>query len=437
MKLCAYCKQRKKLTREHVIPNWYINIDKSPDDTLYSERAPKKFISDLVVKDVCQDCNNFRLSQLDSYGKSLYDEYFHDHVFKNESIEFKYDFQSLLKWLIKCSYNSARVNNADLEVLEGYAEFLINEEDSPKDILVFCSLTSPSNIEVFDSPTIAKRTSTGELYEPHWFRLGVFRMKDFDTIDYCFRTVIVNSYTFYLALPKLGSKHLKQKQKLLSLLSRSESFGVRIMPKGIANLNPPQEDAISSFHYQIASNPITYDLAEDALAEHVKEETPEHIFYMIPRDDIENGNTEEIEAFFLYITSFREIALLYMQRLDFVVDGYNNDPRELYEIDEVRNYIGKLNKIFPYWLLFQNPKGKWLAVLFACLSKGSTDRVEGGKSFVKVDTKLIYRHINRWFISLNELSHRLTISERLNRKISEDFISRVKQFIPIDKKTIP
>lgn len=95
-KLCAYCSQPKKLTREHVIPDWYASIEKSPDDFAFSERAPKKFVPEMVVKDVCENCNNIHLSSLDSYGKKLFEEYFHDFVFKDEHIDFRYDYQNLL-----------------------------------------------------------------------------------------------------------------------------------------------------------------------------------------------------------------------------------------------------------------------------------------------------------------------------------------------------
>jgi hypothetical protein len=126
MKRCAYCSgQGKKFTKEHVIPNWYIEHNKSPNDVSFLERAPKKFISEMVIRDVCDECNNRHLSGLDAYGKELYNRYFEHYVFEDEIVEFKYNYQRLLKWLIKCSYNSARVHNADLEVLKDYAEILI------------------------------------------------------------------------------------------------------------------------------------------------------------------------------------------------------------------------------------------------------------------------------------------------------------------------
>lgn len=124
--------------------------------------------------------------------------------------------------------------------------------------------------------------------------------------------------------------------------------------------------------------------------------------------------------------------MLYMQKIEFAVDGYADDPRELYDIQDVVKYLGKLNKIFPYWLFYQLPNGKWLDVLLACLSKGNVERIEDNKNFVVMDSKLIVRHMNRWFISLNELSHKLSISERLNRKISEDFSNRLESLIPLD-----
>lgn len=316
-------------------------------------------------------------------------------------------------------------------MLKDYAKYLISEELLPNDIIIFCATVAPSDTTALDEPVLAKEAAD-ELYEPSWFRLGVFRVKDFDSIDYCFRSISINSYSFFIAIPKLQSEYIKQKRDLLSKMAGSDFLGVRLTDCGSIKLYPPVMDAISSFQGQIINNPITYEVDRNAISTYLTKEQPNRMLYVISREDVKVGRTEDLEDFFMYLTFSREVALLCMQKVEFTVDGYNDDPRELYEIPEVVRYLGKLNKIFPYWLFYQLPEGKWLDLLLACLSGGAIERAEKNRNFVAMDTRLILRHIERWFISLNELSHKLSISERFNRKISEDFNERLKRFMPPD-----
>jgi len=426
MKPCAYCKSEGKLTREHVIPDWYSAIEPTPDDITFSERAPSKFISELVIKDVCEICNNIHLSRLDAYGKELFLKYFYNYTFKDETISFSYDYDRLLKWLIKCSFNSARVNNTDIEVLNSYASFLISAEKLPTEVILFCSLIAPSNLTKVGDIELAERNASGEIFEPNWFRLGVFRIPNFDSINYCFRTVIINSFAFYISIPKIGSDFLSERHSLLLQLTRNSIFGVRIGPDNHKELPAPQYEAISTFAGHITNNPVTYELNNDSFISHMKKQKSDIVLFLIEREWIRNDNTKDIENFFLYITSCREIALEFMQKVEFSIHGYDDDIRELYQIPEVVRYIGKLNKIFPYWLFYQYSEGKWIHLVMACLSNPTLKRVEGKSAFIEMDTKLMSRHVNRWFISLNELCHKLSISERLNRQISKYFTDWLK-----------
>ena len=39
-------------------------------------------------------------------------------------------------------------------------------------------------------------------------------------------------------------------------------------------------------------------------------------------------------------------------RVDLAFHGYSNDPRELYEMPEVRRFCAKLDDAFPFWFYF-------------------------------------------------------------------------------------
>jgi hypothetical protein len=54
-------------------------------------------------------------------------------------------------------------------------------------------------------------------------------------------------------------------------------------------------------------------------------------------------------------------------RLNFSVEGYNDDPRELFEIPEVRKYFAKLNQESSgfFYFLMPDARAVWLAISFA------------------------------------------------------------------------
>ena len=219
-----------------------------------------------------------------------------------------------------------------------------------------------------------------------------------------------------------------QKRKLLSKIKEAGSFGTMLNSNGHTNIPPPSLDAFHAFNDHLINNPVAYKLDNNPLSNTLFDEQLQIIAYLIPKEDILSGRTEELENFFIYITSSREVAKLHMQRIDFSITGYEHDPSELYQIDDVVRYIGKLNKIFPYWLFFQNPNSHWMKILLACLSQGQVKDVKGSKNLVAMKPELITRHANRWFLALNELCHKHAFSETINRKISEDFNNLIKSF---------
>ena len=60
------------MSRQHVIPKGFINNMNFKALTVWLDKASSKVInSELMVKDVCAECNNGELSQLDAYALKL------------------------------------------------------------------------------------------------------------------------------------------------------------------------------------------------------------------------------------------------------------------------------------------------------------------------------------------------------------------------------
>jgi hypothetical protein len=93
------------------------------------------------IKDVCAKCNNVVLSRLDTYGLQLYRDSFSRIFEREQSVCFEYDYDKLLRWLLKLNYNSGRANRAeDTEHLKKLRWYMIGERKRPKRISLFVTL---------------------------------------------------------------------------------------------------------------------------------------------------------------------------------------------------------------------------------------------------------------------------------------------------------
>jgi len=207
-RVCAYCGNESSLTKEHIWPLSIIQRSFSKS-MRFSQRANKVFSADLTIADVCALCNNGNLSLLDSYLCKLYDEYFNEFAEKSSKITFKYDYNDLLRVLLKISYNTARANKnlTDTKLLESHKYFILNGGESPENFILFLDLIPPT-------------LNGNEKVYPHSARSGsiLFREK----VDWArIRLVSINSYYFYIIIIDSQPNSLKRTEvkKFISNIS--------------------------------------------------------------------------------------------------------------------------------------------------------------------------------------------------------------------------
>lgn len=73
--ICAYCGKEAKGTKEHIISSGILGLFLECFATIDGERSIVHQ-GDPMVKDVCADCNNNRISYIDSYAKEFIEKYF-------------------------------------------------------------------------------------------------------------------------------------------------------------------------------------------------------------------------------------------------------------------------------------------------------------------------------------------------------------------------
>ena len=139
---CAYCGKEAKGTKEHIIscaildlfPECYITFDDARN--VVHE-------SDPMVKDVCANCNNNRISYIDSYAKEFVGQYFTQKYNQDDLIEIEYDYELIQKLLLKYAFNDMRSHKEDCSFFnKEMIHYLLNESDNiPKEnVTVLCGL---------------------------------------------------------------------------------------------------------------------------------------------------------------------------------------------------------------------------------------------------------------------------------------------------------
>jgi hypothetical protein len=92
---------------------------------------------------------------------------------------------------------------------------------------------------------------------------------------------------------------------------------------------------------------------------------PDFINVVLSREDIEAGGISGSLSVLKQLLN-PDAAVRYCEKVDVGVYGYDDDPRELNEFPEVRDFIYKLDEEFPYWCYFLSKRGTGLLFILSC-----------------------------------------------------------------------
>ena len=94
--------------------------------------------------------------------------------------------------------------------------------------------------------------------------------------------------------------------------------------------------------------------------------------------------------------------------------GYDTDPRELYQIPEVRQYLALLDTRFPYWFYFLSTDGDALKMIAFCLCR--TRKIDAGMAYPDPSDMQVF--VLRHFDAINRLFDKFGLDESINEEIS-------------------
>lgn len=136
----------------------------------------------------------------------------------------------------------------------------------------------------------------------------------------------------------------------------------------------------------------------------------------VSREWVEKKYYDEIYEFLTTLNLDQKTALRFRNKCQLFISGYDEDPRELFEIEEVREYVINLDKMFPYWFFFLaiDRKHRSLHLILFCCCR--TIKHIDGNIEVNVEDfqKILATHYQR----MNEVYSKHNISQELNDKVS-------------------
>jgi len=223
---CAFCGTTENLTREHIFPAGVISKFEGPLISL-TDKSDSYFRSDLVVKDVCGLCNNGALSKLDNEFINLFETYMAVPIAPGDEAKIKFNYNSLLRFLIKVSYNSARASSDGkqaVETLKRYVPFILGKKSSAPEVML--------RLQIFTS---AKRFNTETnkvegIIEASMLRNAKIPYDGPQCDNFMLRMVAFNSFWFYLIIPTDNASRLKRERFIKGFKSWAIQPGVALSP---------------------------------------------------------------------------------------------------------------------------------------------------------------------------------------------------------------
>jgi hypothetical protein len=147
---------------------------------------------------------------------------------------------------------------------------------------------------------------------------------------------------------------------------------------------------------------------------------------VVNRQDVQTSDVNPTLKILNRFLQDRETVVRFRGQLDLSFEGYDEDERELHEIDAVRRFVADLDRKFPFWFYFLNLRSDALAAIFLCLCRYSR---ESDRMLVP-DKAEWERLLAEHFVAVNWLFVNYGLDDRANEaltmQVSDYFESRTK-----------
>jgi hypothetical protein len=154
----------------------------------------------------------------------------------------------------------------------------------------------------------------------------------------------------------------------------------------------------------------------------------QQIYVVCDSASIATGDISEVLSSLKSLCGDRASAMSAEGAVTLVFNGYDDDPRELESIPEVREWFAKLFNAWPYWSFFASRTDQTVPLVLTLLMPGEAVAGEPGMAGWEFDVDELKPLLFEMFGHQNELIERLEIGEDVNERASSDFLEAVQAF---------
>lgn len=121
---------------------------------------------------------------------------------------------------------------------------------------------------------------------------------------------------------------------------------------------------------------------------------------MISREEIERRNMSSALAPLTILLQSSASVRKACEQVEIEFEGYEEDSREVFEIEDVRAFVRRLDEKFPFWLYFLDKRTTGLQAITMCFMPTNLPARDRREAYPTQLNRLLSK---RWFPALNHV----------------------------------
>jgi len=150
------------------------------------------------------------------------------------------------------------------------------------------------------------------------------------------------------------------------------------------------------------------------------------VILLISREAVDACDVERVFKHSLrFLMAAREDVILYRQQVSVVFEGWDDDPRELVDVPEIRSFVKAMARRWPEWAFFFNQIDPSITLWISCLVG---DSFPGGGA-VEINVELLKVVLQQSLNGMNSVYDLHGFSEKDLEIQSLGFIEVIQQIV--------
>ena len=153
----------------------------------------------------------------------------------------------------------------------------------------------------------------------------------------------------------------------------------------------------------------------------------------ITQEAIQNCDTSEYVTLLHGATGTLQSFTEAFQKYVLLISGYDDDPRELYQIPEVVSFIKDLNSKLPFWLYFVNTADKrFFSWMIACLCQAMSLDQDDETIYADFNADAYNNLLETQFSSIVEMMSGLVMGESMQEKVLKELSANLASLMIVE-----